>query len=103
MEKREVIMILVIVGIFLLLNKPYTGYQSMPIPAQGSYKIYTNPIKTGDSNQPRGIISNQIDSGFNQYEDSWSKKCSNDKDCPKGFECVEYRPYSGYCTSKSPY
>lgn len=108
MEKKEVIIILVIVGIFLLLNKPYTGYQSFQrdvAQAQGSgQRIFTNPVETGDRGQPRMIVPNPTDPGFGYYDNDWSKRCSNKEDCPNGFDCEKRDQYSGYCTPKyNPY
>ena len=96
MEKKEVIMILVIVGIFLLLNKPYTGYQSFQkeiTQAQGSYKIYTNQIETGDSGQQRMIVPNPRESPPKGYQ----QRCSGDHSCRKGDRCEKDNQFSGHC------
>lgn len=107
MEQREVLIILVIVGAFLFLNQQYTGYQVMPIHAQGSgSRTFTSTILTGDSGQQREIVGNRQTTGPYvsenpyDYDPTWEKRCSSEKDCPRRFNCDLY---SHYCTPNDYY
>ncbi len=104
MENKEVVVVVVIlVGLLVINNRPYTGYQVFPISARGSGPMwYPAQAKEGDSGAPREIIANPMPASVPfvnnapQPELEWSKRCTTYQDCPRGWMCDRQTRFCKY-------